>query len=246
MKKQLKNILTSLQELIKMKMSDLRPANEFAKQYGVKCITYGPAGSGKTPIINTCPNPVLLACEPGLLSMRGSKVPTWEAYTADKVDEFFEWFFKSNETKKFDTLAIDSISQMAEIYLDAALTGKSKAGNKVHGKAAYGQMATKTLAHLNALYFTQNKHTYLTAKQEILKGNIECKRPYFPGQQLSIEIAHKYDQVLHLDIQNIPEHGQHRAFRCIGTIDVIARDRTSLLSEFEPPYFGNIIKKCMS
>ena len=175
--------------------------------------------------------------------MRGSKVPTWEAYTADKVDEFFEWFFNSNEIKKFDTLAIDSVSQLAEIY---SLTGKSKSENKVHGLAAYGQMATKTLAHLNALYFTQNKHTYLTAKQEILKGNIECKRPYFPGQQLPIEMAHKYDQVLHLDIQNIPGYGQHRAFRCIGTIDVMARDRSGRLSEFEEAHFGKLIKKCMS
>ena len=104
-----------------MNLSSLKPASEFAKNYGVKAIVYGSAGSGKTPIINTCPNPVLLACEPGLLSLRGSKVPTWEAYSADKVDEFFEWFFKSNETKKFDTLAIDSISQMAELYLQKAL-----------------------------------------------------------------------------------------------------------------------------
>ena len=228
-----------------MNLSSLKPASEFAKQFGVKALIYGPPGSSKTPLINTCPNPVLLACEPGLLSMRGSKVPTWEAYTADKVDEFFEWFFNSNEIKKFDTLAIDSVSQMAEIYLDAALTGKSKSGNKVHGLAAYGQMATKTLAHLNALYFTQNKHTYLTAKQEILKGNIECRRPYFPGQQLSIEMAHKYDQVLHLDIQNIPGYGQHKAFRCYPSIDVLARDRSGRLSEFEPPNFGEIIKKAM-
>lgn len=222
-----------------MNLNSLKPASEFAKNYGVKAIVYGPAGSGKTPIINTCPNPVLLACEPGLLSMRGSNVPTFEAYSADKIDEFFEWFFKSNETKKFDTLAIDSISQLAELYLQKALKEVK------HGLQAYGQMATQTLAQLNALYFTKEKHTYLIAKQEIITDGFSYKRPYFPGKQLPIEMPHKYDQILHLDIQNIPGHGQHKAFRCIGSIDVIARDRSGNLSEYEPPDFSNLVKKAM-
>lgn len=224
-----------------MNLNSLKPASDFAKNYGVKAIVYGPPGSAKTPLINTCPNPVLLACEPGLLSMRGSNVPTWEAYTADAIDEFFTWFFNSNETKKFDTLAIDSISQMAEIYLQKALKEKK------HGLQAYGDMATKTLSQLNALYFVKEKHTYLIAKQEIISENgLAFRRPYFPGKQLPIEMSHKYDQILHLDIQNIPGYGQHRAFRCIGTIDVMARDRTGKLSEFEPPNFNDLIKKAMS
>ena len=44
-----------------------------------------------------------------------ARFPHGKLYSADKVDEFFDWFFKSNETKKFDTLAIDSVSQLAEI-----------------------------------------------------------------------------------------------------------------------------------
>ena len=206
-----------------MNLSSLKPASEFAKNFGVKAICYGPAGSGKTPIINTCPNPVLLACEPGLLSLRGSKVPTWEAYSADKVDEFFDWFFKSNETKKFDTLAIDSISQLAELYLQKALKEVK------HGLQAYGTMATQTLAQLNALYFTKEKHTYLIAKQEIITDGFAYKRPYFPGKQLPIEMPHKFDEILHLDIQNIPGYGQHKAFRCHPAIDVLARDRSGQL-----------------
>src|ERR1019366_853967 len=124
-----------------MKMSDLRPARDFAINFGVKSVVYGPAGSGKTPIINTCPRPVLLSCEPGLLSMRGSNVPTWQGYTPETINAFFEWFFKSDETKNFDTLAIDSNTYMAQIYLQSALKT-----NK-HGLAAYGEMATETLKH---------------------------------------------------------------------------------------------------
>ena len=173
------------------------------------------------------------------MSLRGSNVPTWEAYSADKVDEFFEWLFKSNEAKKFQTVVVDSISQMAELYLQKALKEVK------HGLQAYGTMSTQTLAKLNALYFTKEKHTYLTAKQEIITDGFSYKRPYFPGKELPVKIPHMYDAILHLDLQNIPGYGTHKAFRCHPAIDVLARDRTSLLSEYEPPHFGNLVKKCM-
>ena len=224
-----------------MNINDLRPASDYARQFGVKSLVYGPPGSGKTPVMNTAPRPVLLACEPGLLSMRNSKVPTFEAWDAARVDEFFAWVFGSNEIKNFDTIGVDSTSQMAEIYLQAALKT-----NK-HGLAAYGEMARNTLKHLEMLYFMQQKHTYLIAKQEIkTENNITMKRPYFPGQQLPVEVPHKYDCILQLDIQNVPGMGQLQAFRCRGSIDVVARNRTGTLNEYEPPDFSLLVSKAMS
>ena len=38
-----------------MQQKDLKPAKDFAVLFGVKSIIYGPAGSGKTPIVNTAP-----------------------------------------------------------------------------------------------------------------------------------------------------------------------------------------------
>lgn len=230
-----------------MDQRNLRPARDFANQFGVKAIIYGAPGSGKTPIINTCPRPLLLACEPGLLSMRNSTVPTYTAYDAAAIDEFFKWFFNSAEVKNFDTICVDSISQVADTYLQAALNGKSKAGNKMHGLAAYGDMVTRTMEHLRSLYFTMQKHTYLICKEGMLDdGNgIKTRRPYFPGQQLLVEVPHLFDEILHLGIHNIPSIGQHKAFRCNASIDTLARDRTGVLSEFEPPDFGKLIQKAM-
>jgi hypothetical protein len=229
-----------------MDLKSLRPASDFAAMYGCKALIYGPPGSGKTPLINTAPRPLMLACEPGLLSMRGSKVPTYPAFTGDAIDDFFKWFFGSTETKNFDTIAVDSVSQLCEIYLTDLMTGKSKSGQKIHGMVAYGTMATKVKEHLSGLYFTQNKHTYLIAKQESYEDNgMRIKRPWFPGKQLPIDIPHMYDAVLQLDTQNVPGHGQQKAFRCIGSIDVVARNRTGTLAEFEYPDFSAIVKKVM-
>jgi len=223
-----------------MQASDLREAGEFAKNYGVKALIYGPAGTGKTPILNTAPRPVLLACEPGLLSMRGSKIPTWEAYTAPRIDEFFRWFNTSAEAKNFDTIGVDSISQMADVYLQEAKKTEK------HGLKQYGVMAENTISNLRSLYFTRYKHAYLIAKEEILNLNgVSMRRPFFPGQMLNSDVPYMYDCILHLAKVPIPNVGEQLAFRCIGSYDVIARNRTGTLSEFEFPNFTDIINKCM-
>lgn len=225
-----------------MNLQSLKPAGSFASCYGVKAIVYGPPGTGKTPIVNSAPRPLLLACEPGLLSMRGSNVPTFCAFTADALDEFFEWFFKSAEVKNFDTIAVDSVSHMADTYLQAALNGTSKGGNKKHGLQAYGDMATRTMNQLRPLYYMAQKHCYLIAKEGDFNG---VRKPYFPGQQLLVDVPHLFDAILNLNIHNVPGQGQVKAFRCQQSIDIFARDRTGNLLEFEPPNFGLIVEKCM-
>lgn len=226
-----------------MDIKSLKAAGEFAKIYGCKAIIYGPPGSGKTPIINTAPRPVLLATESGLLSMKGSNVPTYQAFKPNEIDDFFQWFFHSNESKNFDTLAIDSAPQMADIYLQAALNGTSKSGKKVHGLAAYGEMATAVMEHLRPLFYLQQKHAYVICKETWIENKY---RPYFPGQQLNVDVPHLYDFILHLGIKNVPGRGQVKAFQCNETYDVLARNRTGNLNDYEAPDFGALVSKAMS
>jgi hypothetical protein len=221
-----------------MNQSDLKPAKEFAIKFGCKSIVYGPPGSAKTPIINTCPRPVLLAVEPGLLSMRNSNVPTWTAPTKARIDEFFKWFENSSEAKNFDTLAIDSTSQMCNIALD-----ESKAK---HGLQQYGEMADYVMPYLQRLYYMKEKHMYLIAKEELTSDG--KRRPAYPGQQLngSNGVCHLYDCILRLCKANIPQVGEQLAFQCNGTIDIVARNRTGTLADYEPPNFSDLVRKVMS
>lgn len=222
-----------------MNLNDLKPASDYAKIYGCKCLVYGPPGHGKTPLISTAPRPLLLATEPGLLSMRGSVVPTYLADTPNKINEFFEWFFKSNEANQFDTLGVDSGSEMAGIYLIDSL-----AKNK-HGMKAYGDMAESVEKWLRKLYFLPNKHIYFIAKQEIITEN-NYKRPYFPGKYLPVQIPHLFDFVLNLDIHAVPGMGQVKALQCMESFDRMARARTGNLNMYEQPDLGYLFNKAMS
>lgn len=233
-----------------MNINDLKPARDHATMFGCKCIVYGPAGGGKTPLISTAPRPLLLSIEPGLLSMRNSDVPTYVAHDAKSIDEFFKWFFNSAETKNFDTLAVDSGSYMADVYLQASLKGTSNAGNKKHGMQAYGEMATNTMEHLRTLFYVKQKHIYLICKEEIADVEYQSlRRPYFPGKVLNIDVPFLYDFILRLAKYNaIPgaPPGEHLAFQCVGNMNILARNRTGNLNEFEPPHFGNLINKAIN
>ena len=222
-----------------MNILDLKPASEFARIYGCKTVCYGAPGSAKTPLTNTAPRPVMLACEPGLLSMRGSTVPTYQAFETSKIDDFFNWLTSSQEVKNFDTVCVDSISEMASIYLVEALKKNS------HGMKAYGVMAENVEKQLRRLYFLPNMHTYLIAKQEII-SETNYKRPYMPGKYLPVQLPHMFDFILHLGLQNVPGMGQVKAFRCIESFDTMARARTGNLLEFEEPHLAKLFAKAMS
>lgn len=231
-----------------MNLNSLVPAGQCAQSFGVKSVLYGGPGTGKTPLINTAPSPVLLAIEPGLRSMAGSQVLTYKAYehkngVAAGVQEFFEWFKGSNEVNRFDTFAMDSVSEMAEAILRVKMKANT---NKMK---AYGEMSFDVMDILTWLYYLRNKHVILIAKQHE-DPETKRKRPSFPGQDLHTKVPHFFDGVWHyakLAAGTIPGVLQEvKAIRTIETFDIMARDRSGNLNEFEQPNLGNIINKCMS
>ncbi len=224
-----------------MDIKSLRPAGTLAQRFGVKALIYGAPGTGKSPVFNTAPNPLLLVVEPGMLSMRGSTIPAFEAYTVPTINEFFKWFFNSAEAKKFDTLGIDSVSQMAEIILTEKLRTIS------HGMKAYGEMSTDVMEIINKLYFFPQKHLYLISKQTTVEeSGAQKRRPFFPGKDLNVKIPHLFDEILHLGMHVVPGiPGYTKAFCTAEQFDLLARDRSGQLNTYEPPNLTDIFNKAM-
>lgn len=225
-----------------MNINQLKPVSSLAQRFGVKSLIFGGPGSGKTPLLNTAPRPVLCVIEPGMLSMRNSSIPAWEAYTPERFEEFFSWLMQSAEAKAFDTVGIDSISQLAEIYLTKML------GMHKDGRKAYGEMSRKIMEYMNALYYMPQKHIYLIAKQMSVEESGSLKRkPYFPGQDLNVKVPHMYDEILHLGMERVPQFQQPvNAIRTRETFDCVARDRSGMLDEIEEPHLEKLFTKAMS
>jgi len=238
-----------------MNLKDLKPVSTLVQRYGVKTLAYGPPGGGKTPLITTAPRPVLLITEPGILSMRDSNIPAFEAYTPGRIDEFFKWLKSSNELKSFDTICVDSISQLAEIELTRALA------NNRDGRKAYGVMSQAVMEIVDFLYFMPEKHIYIIAKEakqeEIVwsfsgpmpvQTTVFKKVPYFPGQDLSIKVPHRYDEIVRIAKGTIPGvAGEHKFIRSSGPdAELLCRDRSGKLNEYEPHNLSDMFRKIMN
>lgn len=238
-----------------MNQRDIVSSGTLANQLGVKGIFYGPPGSGKTPLIQTAPRPILLVCEPGMLSMRGTNIAAFHAPTSAKIAEFFEWLFRSREADQFDTVGIDSASELAEIVL------REEFARNKDGRKAYGEMSKRCIEWFDILYHMPRKHAYIICKQSFdesvstsFLGGIpqlttsKRAKPYFPGQDLPMKVSHRYDLIAQVVKGNIPgvTTGPLLHFRCKETDNITARDRSGKLEEFEEPNLTKLFAKAMS
>ncbi len=219
---------------------------QLVKQLGVKMLAYGPPGTAKTPICITAPRPIFVSCETGLGALReNTTLPCASAYTWKDIKGFFDWFFASREADQFDTLCLDSGSQMCEIKLkEDKLVIKDN-------RQLYGSLIDAVKPIFTALYYMPRKHVYIIAQEEEYDqptgfGTSEkAYRPYFPGNAVPTYVRHLYDVIMRAEFQGTMP-GQPPMFRTLRTATKEARDRFGVLSEYEPMNLSNIISKIMT
>lgn len=206
---------------------------------GVKLLVYGQAGAGKTSLNKTLPSPVVLSAESGLLSLRDADLPYIEITNTDSLREAYAWLTTSDEAKQFESVGVDSISEIAEVVLSA-----EKAATK-DPRAAYGAMQDVMGQLIRAFRDLPNRHVYMTAK--CAKQNDEQGRllysPSMPGQQLPQALPYYFDEVLALRVERDAEGNTHRALLTDSDGLWQAKDRSGKLDRWELPDLGAIIRK---
>ena len=206
---------------------------------GVKLLVYGQAGAGKTSLIPTLPNPVVLSAEGGLLSIAGADVPFIEISSMDSLREAYEWLTKSDEAKGFKSVAIDSISEIAEVVLN-----HEKKTNK-DPRAAYGAMQEQMSDVIRAFRDLPGRHVLMTAKLE--KTQDEMGRvlysPSMPGNKTGQALPYFFDEVLALRVEKDGEGNTQRALMCDSDGLWLAKDRSGKLGTWEGPDLGAVIAK---
>lgn len=206
---------------------------------GVKILVFGASGAGKTSLIKTLPNPVVLSAEGGLLSIQDADVPYIEIKTMDDLMEAYSWCKESTEANGFQSVALDSISEVAEVVLAYELK------NNKDGRAAYGELNTTMQAMIRAFRDLPGKHVYFSAKME--KSQDENGRilfsPSMPGKSLSQNLPYFFDEVLALRVERDQEGRNVRALMCDTDGLWLAKDRSGKLDAYEAPDLGAIIAK---
>ncbi len=96
----------------------------------------GLSGAGKTCLIPTLPTPLVISAEGGLLSIAGADVPYIEVNSYDSLMEAYRFVAESQEAAAFQSIAVDSISEIAELVLP-----HEKRTNKDGSVVEYFQLA---------------------------------------------------------------------------------------------------------
>jgi phage nucleotide-binding protein len=205
----------------------------------VRLLVYGQAGAGKTSLIPTLPDPVVLSAEGGLLSIQGADVPFIEVSSMETLREAYAWLKSSAESMQYNSVALDSISEIAEVVLAA-----EKKGSK-DPRQAYGAMQDQMAELIRAFRDLPGRHVYFTAKLE--KSQDEMGRilysPSMPGNKTGQALPYFFDEVLALRIEKDAEGITQRALMCDSDGLWVAKDRSGKLDAWEAPDLGEIIRK---
>lgn len=212
---------------------------------GVKMLVYGGPGAGKTRLIPTLPNPVIASAEGGLLSIRGSNIPVVQIRSLADIGDFYNWCKTSPEAKRYQSVGIDSISEIMEVLL-----ANAKAKGDMRG--AYGEVLERGV-QLVRMFRDLPFNVYISAKMEMIKDESGKQTfvPLLPGQKLGPQLPYFFDEVFHrtsLTFLN-PDTGVNQTSQVIQVRQTeqhsMTKDRSGKLDTYEPPDLGYIINKIL-
>lgn len=213
-----------------------------AFSHGIKAVVYGKAGAGKTTLARTAPKPVILSTEPGLLSLGDVDIPVVKANSLEKIYEFYNWITNPSNSKYFQTLFIDSLTESAEVILTNA---KKSVKDQ---RQAYTKYAEDLIPFIKAFRDIPNLHVIMICKQEQnTDGNtgIILQGPMMPGNKVGQQIPYLFDEVFRLGVGK-NENGEYRYLQTSLDIQHEAKDRSGCLDQFEIPDLTHVFNKIQS
>jgi hypothetical protein len=215
----------------------------FGANWGVKCLIYGGPGAGKTRLASTAPAPLILSAEQGLLTLATLNLPFWQIKTVADLQQVHYWLRSSQEAAQFQTLFVDSGSDIAEVIL----TNEKK--NSKDPRKAYGEVLDQTIALIRDFRDTPGKHVVVLAKQEHQKDEmtgVMVYGPSFPGTKLGQQMPYFFDEVF--QIARYVDKASNQAYHMMltrPTAQFVAKDRSGRLDEYEPADLNYVFGKIL-
>lgn len=226
---------------------NITTTDQAVQNNGMKVLVYGRAGMGKTTLASTAPAPIILAAEGGLLSVRQFKLPVIEVKTYAAVMEVAQWAANSREAAQFQTIILDSLSEILEVVL---ATEKAKPGGDP--RQAYGRLIDTGIPLIRFFRDLPRFNVVMIAK-EFRQPNAygaPVATPRAPGQSLGIDIPYMYDLVARAatDAYAAADGTQqvYHYLQCRPDPMVEAKDRSGRLDMREPPNLGHIFGKMLA
>lgn len=204
----------------------------------VKTVVYGYAGSGKTRLAASSPNPLMISAESGLLSVAGDSVDYIEVRSLKEFEDCYRFVATSSDSDKYDTVCLDSLSEIAEVLIAKILP------NHTHGMQAYGELAEKMMPVIKNFKHLKGKHTVFTVKARLVEdeetGRI-TDEIFMPGKKVASLLPYEVDELFFIGenkkkVTKVFTKASRRTF---------CKDRSGALLDEEAPDMTAIIEKIM-
>lgn len=211
-----------------------------SQNHGVKVLVYGDAGVGKTVLCSTAPSPVILSAEAGLLSLRKFNIPVIEIRTVADLNEAHQWCMLSREAQQFQTVCLDSVSEIGETVLADA---KSRVRDP---RQAYGELISSMETVIKLYRDLPGKHVYFSAKMEPQKDELTGVvkyMPSMPGSKLGPKLPFLFDEVFRIGINKAQSGELYRFLQTQPDMQYSAKDRSGALAFMEPPDLTSVFTK---
>lgn len=212
---------------------------------GVKVLAYGGSGVGKTRLIATCPQPVILSAEGGLLSLRQHQIPYKDITTVAELEAMYWYFANGQDQYYFKTIGIDSVSEIAETVLKRA---KASAGKDP--RRAYGALIDEMIPIVKMFRDLPYRNVIVTAKEEWTKDEATGSlmfQPSLPGSKLGPELPYLFDEVFrYVNYQDFATKQRYQYLQTFRDHQTVAKDRSGALQPYEVPDMGAIFAKIAS
>ena len=209
---------------------------------GIKMLVHGQAGIGKTCLCASLPNPIIISVESGLLSLAGLDIPAIEVKTLEDLSEVYDWISGSEEARIYESVCLDSISEIAEIILS------DEKGKEKDPRKAYGNMQDIMMDRIRSFRDLPGRNVYMSAKQERIQdeNNRLLFGPSMPGQKLAQQLPYLFDEIFAYQIVKDQNGVPQRILLTQPDGISQAKDRSGKLDMWEEPDLGKIIKKIRS
>lgn len=219
---------------------NLTTTKEAAALHGVKTLVFGRAGVGKTSLCATAPKPLIISVESGLLSLREYDIPVIEAKTFADLEEAYTFVTESEHAKEFETVCLDSITEIAEVVL------AHEKANAADPRQAYGELQVKMMNICRAFRDIRGKNIYFSAKQASVKDDMTGVTTYgvsMPGTKLGPQMPYLFDEVMCLRAEKNEKGEVIRSLQSFTDLQYDCKDRSGVLDPFEVPDLSVIINK---